>query len=89
MTSRRIRGRPGYERDLEPSNFLAMSRRYQSGSCRAWPHRDVFSALRPSRLPISASVDLSGSVSRNRGDRCARTMRFSATRYYSFRKSNS
>jgi hypothetical protein len=45
------------------------------------------SALRPSRLPISASVDLSGSDRRNRVGRCARRMRFSAARY-SFCSSN-
>src|SRR6516162_2185723 len=38
-------------------------------------------AFRPSRLPISAKVDLSGSDKRNRAGRCARNTRFSAAKY--------
>src|SRR5215471_13028942 len=39
------------------------------------------SAFRPRRLPISASVALSGSDSRGRAGKWARRMRFSAARY--------
>jgi hypothetical protein len=35
-------------------------------------------AFRPSRLPISAKVDFSGSDKRNRAGKCARKTRFSA-----------
>src|SRR5215469_3649019 len=38
-------------------------------------------AFRPSRLPISAKADLSGSDKRNRVWRCARKTRFSAAKY--------
>jgi hypothetical protein len=45
-------------------------------------HTGTFSrALRPSRLPISASVQRSGSDRRSRAGRCARRIRFSAARY--------
>src|SRR6266851_4816807 len=37
-------------------------------------------ALRPSRLPISASVDLYGLDRRNRAGRCARRIRLSAAK---------
>ena len=37
--------------------------------------------LRPSRLPISARVERSGSERQSRGGRCERRMRFSAIRY--------
>jgi hypothetical protein len=40
-----------------------------------------WSAARPSRLPISARVDRSGSERRIRVGRCARRIRFSAARY--------
>ena len=70
VTSRLIRGRPGKERNFEPSNFLAMSRRYQARIVSGFATQATsFSALRPSRLPISASVDRSGSDRRNRDDR--------------------
>src|SRR5262252_8112418 len=45
-------------------------------------------AFRPSRLPISAKVDLSGSDKRNRAGKCARKTRFSAAKY-SFCRSSS
>src|SRR5215471_7539171 len=37
--SAEMRGRPGYERRLEPSNFCATSRRYQARMVAAWPRR--------------------------------------------------
>ena len=45
-------------------------------------------ALRPSRLPISAKVDFSGSDKRNRAGRCARRIRFSAAKYSFWRSSS-
>ena len=47
-----------------------------------------FSFFRPSRLPISASVDRPGSESRNRSGKCALRMRFSATKYSFFSSSS-
>ncbi|PYT24636.1 MAG: hypothetical protein DMG58_25680 [Acidobacteria bacterium] len=44
-------------------------------------HATCARALRPSRLPISASVDLSGLDRRNRAGMCARRIRFSAAKY--------
>ncbi len=83
-----IRGRPGYDRNFDPSNFCAISWRYHARMVSGFATQATsFNKLRPSRLPISASVDLSGSESRTRGGRCARSMRFSAARY-SFRSSN-
>src|SRR5579864_7382682 len=84
-----IRGRPGYWRCLEPSNLLAISLRYQARMVAGLATRATSAkALRPSRLPISASVDLSGLDKRSRGGRCARRIRFSAVKY-SFWRSNS
>ena len=63
-----IRGRPGYLRFLEPSNLLAISLRYQTRMVAGLATRATSArALRPSRLPISASVDLSGLDKRSRG----------------------
>src|SRR5262249_30153076 len=48
-------------------------------SYRVWPTQATCPrALRPSRLPISASVDLSGSDRLKRVGRCLRKIRFSA-----------
>jgi hypothetical protein len=44
-------------------------------------------ALRPSRFPISAKVDLSGSDKRNRAGKCVRRIRFSAAKYSFWRSS--
>jgi len=72
-----IRGRPGYLRCLEPSNLLAISLRYQARMVAGLATRATSArALGPSRLPISASVDLSGLDKRSRGGRCHRRIRF-------------
>jgi len=76
------RGRPGYARRLDPSNFLAISRRYHVRMVSGFAtHATSARHLRPSRLPISARVALSGSESRSRAGSCERRMRFSAARY--------
>src|SRR5215467_8728396 len=88
-TSAEIRGRPGYLRDCEPSNLRAISRRYQARMVSGLAAQATFSrVLRPSRLPISASVRRSGSDRRSLAGRWARRTRFSAARY-SFWRSNS
>ena len=81
-TSGEIRGRPGYERCFDPSNFFATSLRHQSrigsgfASCATLDR-----LLRPSRLPISASVLRSALDKRSLPGRCALRIRFSAARY--------
>jgi hypothetical protein len=62
-----------YVRYFEPSNFRAISFRYQAKMVSGLATQATyFSAVRPSRLPISASVDRSGSDSRSRAGRRAR-----------------
>jgi hypothetical protein len=57
-TSGAIGGRPGKARYLEPSKLRAMSRRYQARMVSGLAMLDTcWSALRPSRLPISERVD--------------------------------
>src|SRR6516162_6034431 len=84
-----VRGRPGNGREREPSNLRAISRRYQVRIVSGLATQATFSrALRPTRLPISASVRRSGSDRRSRAGRWARRIRFSAAKY-SFWRSNS
>src|SRR5215469_3450396 len=72
-----------------PSNLWAMSLRYRPRLVSGLTTKATSArALRPSRLPISAKVDLCGSHNRNRGGRWERKIRFSATKY-SFWSSNS
>jgi hypothetical protein len=44
-------------------------------------HATLAKTWRPSRSPISAKVDRSGSDKHNQAGRCARKMRFSAAKY--------
>jgi hypothetical protein len=54
-------GRPGYVRYFEPSNLLAISLRYHVRMLSGLATWATYAkALRPRRLPISASVDRSG-----------------------------
>ena len=74
-------GRPGYERCFDPSNFAAINRRYPARIVSGLETQATCArALRPSLLPISASVSRSGSDSRSREGRCDRRIRFSAAR---------
>src|SRR5215831_5665288 len=66
-----------------------MSPRYQARMVSGLAAPATFSrALRPSRLPISASVHRSGSDRRSRGGKCARRTRFSAAKYSFWRSSS-
>jgi len=60
-------------RDSGPTGIAAMFRVGTQATCA--------SAFRPSRLPISASMDLSELGKPNRAGRCARRIRFSAAKY--------
>src|SRR5438105_2890711 len=61
-------GRPGERRCFEPSNFAAISLRYQPGMVSGLAMRATCcSPFRPGRLPISASVALSPSDSPQAG----------------------
>src|SRR5215471_18743734 len=63
--------------------------RYQAGMVSGLAAQATFSrALRPSRLPISASVRRSGSDRRSRAGKCPRRTRFSAARYSFWRSSS-
>jgi hypothetical protein len=69
-------------RRLDPSNWRAISPQYQARIVSGLATQATCSsALRPSLLPISASVALSGSDRRKRVGRCDRKMRFSTARY--------
>src|SRR5258705_4688304 len=60
-TSGVMRGRPGEVRNLEPSNLRAMSRRYQARMVSGLATQATcWSAVRPSRLLISARADRCG-----------------------------
>ena len=81
-TSGEMRGRPGYERCFDRSNFAAINRRYQARIVSGLATQATCArALRPSLFPISASVSRSGSDSRRYEGRCDRRIRFSAARY--------
>lgn len=54
---------------MDPSNFLVMRRRYHPKIVSRFATQATSFALRPSRLPISASVARSGSDTRNRDGR--------------------
>jgi hypothetical protein len=79
---RRHGGPAGVLAMLGAIEFLGTSLRYQarmvSGLATQATSR---STLRPSCLPISASVTRSGSLKRNREGNFARKMRFSAAKY--------
>ncbi len=58
-----IAGRPGEVRFLEPSNLRAIRRRYHARIVSGLAIQATrWSAVRPSRLPISARVDRSASA---------------------------
>ena len=76
------RGRPGYDRLFEPSNFAATSRRYQPRIVSGLAIQVTLArAFRPNLRPISASVARSGSDKRSRDGNCVRKILFSAAKY--------
>src|SRR5664279_1239084 len=75
-------GRPQDLRNLDPSNLLAMSFRYQASSVSGFATAANSSkAFRPSRWAISASVAFSPSDNNNLPLIWALRIRFSAARY--------
>src|SRR6516225_1108429 len=83
------RGRPHDLRNPDPSNFLAMSFRYQASNVSGFATAANSSkAFRPNRWAISANVAFSASDNNNLPLIWALRIRFSAARYSFLRRSS-